>query len=111
MTTPTTGSADCPARAVFRRDDSLFFKRRHVDRAHAFYARYGPKTVVLARFMPIVRTFAPLVAGVGRMDYRTFLDVQRPRRHGVDLEDVVLGFLLGRYVPGVARHIELVILA
>ena len=58
---------------VFTREESLFFRRRHVERAHDFYERHGPKTIVLARFMPIIRTFAPLVAGVARMSYRTFL--------------------------------------
>ena len=56
---------------VFTRDESLFFRRRHVERAHDFYERHGAKTVVLARFMPIIRTFAPLVAGVAKMSYRT----------------------------------------
>jgi membrane-associated protein len=96
---------------VFRRDESLFFKRRHVDRAHAFYARNGPKTVVLARFMPIVRTFAPLVAGVAEMDYRTFLAFSVIGGTAWIWSMLFIGYWLGRYVPGVARHIEFVILA
>src|SRR5947207_11400030 len=58
---------------LFRREDSLLFKRRHLLRAHAFYERHGGKTIILARFMPIIRTFAPVVAGVARMEYRRFL--------------------------------------
>ena len=58
---------------VFTREESLFFRRRHVERAHDFYERHGAKTIVLARFMPIIRTFAPLVAGVAKMSYRTFV--------------------------------------
>ncbi len=96
---------------VFRRGDSLFFKRQHVERAHAFYARNGPKTVVLARFMPIVRTFAPLVAGVAEMDYRTFLAFSVIGGTAWIWSMLFIGYWLGRYVPGVARHIELVILA
>jgi membrane-associated protein len=59
--------------AVFRRPDSRFFKQEYVDKAYAFFDRYGGRTIVLARFVPIVRTFAPVVAGVGRMRYRTFV--------------------------------------
>lgn len=60
-------------RALFNRPDSLLFKKRHVERAHAFYEKYGAKTIVIARFVPIVRTFAPIVAGVAEMNYRTFV--------------------------------------
>jgi membrane-associated protein len=94
---------------IFRRDDSLFFKRRYVDRAHDFYVRHGPKTVVLARFMPIIRTFAPLVAGVGRMDYRVFLTFSVIGGTAWIWSMLCLGFFLGQY-DVVARHIELVIL-
>ena len=59
--------------ALFNRPDSRFFKQQNVARAHAFFEKHGPKTIVLARFVPIVRTFAPIVAGVGRMHYRTFV--------------------------------------
>lgn len=95
---------------IFRRDDSFFFKRRHVDRAHEFYARHGAKTIVLARFMPIIRTFAPLVAGVARMDYRTFLTYSVLGGTAWIWSMLFLGHFLGQYIPGVARHIELVIL-
>jgi membrane-associated protein len=59
--------------SLFHRPESRFFKPDHVDRAHDFLARHGSKTIVMARFVPIVRTFAPIVAGVGRMKYRTFV--------------------------------------
>ena len=58
---------------VFHREDSIWFHRKHVDRAQAFYDKHGGKTIILARFMPIVRTFAPIVAGVGRMHYPRFV--------------------------------------
>lgn len=95
---------------IFRRDDSLFFKKAYVDRAHDFYARYGSKTVFIARFVPIVRTFAPLVAGVGRMDYRTFLTFSVLGGTTWIWGMLSFGYFLGQYVPGVARHIELVII-
>jgi membrane-associated protein len=57
---------------LFTKDDSLLFKKRHIARAHAFYERYGGKTIVIARFVPIVRTFAPTVAGAAGMNYPRF---------------------------------------
>ncbi len=59
--------------ALFTREKSLLFNPRHVERTREFYARYGARTIVIARFVPIIRTFAPVVAGVGRMEYRRFL--------------------------------------
>jgi membrane-associated protein len=59
--------------ALFKKDDSLLFKKRHIRKAHDFYERYGGKTIVIARFVPIVRTFAPTVAGAAGMKYGRFL--------------------------------------
>jgi membrane-associated protein len=97
--------------SVFTREDSLLFKKKHVERAHEFYVKHGPKTVVLARFMPIIRTFAPLVAGVGKMNYRTFLTFSVLGGTAWIWSMLMLGYFLGAKVPGVAKHIELVIIA
>jgi membrane-associated protein len=59
--------------ALFRRPDSRLFQQEYVDKAYAFFEKYGARTIVLARFVPIVRTFAPVCAGVSRMHYRTFV--------------------------------------
>ncbi|MBL9164598.1 MAG: DedA family protein [Planctomycetaceae bacterium] len=58
--------------AVFKKEDSRLFKRSHLEKTRAFYERYGGKTIIIARFVPIVRTFAPFIAGVGQMSYRQF---------------------------------------
>ncbi len=58
---------------VFKREKSWFFRREYLDRTHAFYERYGGKTIIIARFVPVIRTFAPFVAGIGKMSYLRFL--------------------------------------
>ena len=95
---------------IFRRDDSLFFKKKYVDEAHAFYEKWGPLTVVLCRFMPIIRTFAPLVAGVALMRYRVFLAFSILGGCAWIWSMLLTGYLLGRFVPGVAQHVEKVII-
>jgi membrane-associated protein len=59
--------------AVFKREDSIFLRKKHLDRAHAFFEKYGGRAVILARFVPIVRTFVPFVAGIGSMSYKQFM--------------------------------------
>lgn len=59
--------------AVFKREDSPWLKKKHLERAHAFFEKYGGRAIILARFVPIVRTFVPFVAGIGQMTYRHFI--------------------------------------
>ena len=96
--------------AVFKREDSKLLNKKHLLRAHEFYETYGSKTVILARFVPIVRTFAPFVAGIGRMNYARFLIfsvVGAILWVGICLTG---GYFLGG-LPFFKKHFELVILA
>jgi membrane-associated protein len=95
---------------IFTREDSLFFNRKHLLRAHDFYERHGGKTIILARFMPIVRTFAPVVAGVAAMEYRRFVAYNVAGGFLWVWSMLFTGYFLGRYIPGIDRHIEKVIL-
>jgi membrane-associated protein len=94
---------------LFTRDDSLLFNKKHLQRAHEFYERHGGKTVILARFMPIVRTFVPVVAGMARMDYGRYTLYNVIGGLGWIWLMLFIGYFLGRYIPGVGQHIEVVI--
>ncbi|HZP41458.1 MAG TPA: VTT domain-containing protein [Candidatus Binatia bacterium] len=96
---------------IFRREDSLLFKRAHLRRAHDFYERHGGKTIILARFMPIIRTFAPVVAGVGAMTYRRFVAFNVIGGIAWVWSMSLLGYSLGHAVPDIERNIHLVIVA
>jgi membrane-associated protein len=95
--------------AIFRRPDSRFFKQENVDKAQAFFDKYGAKTIVLARFVPIVRTFAPVVAGVSRMNYRTFVTFNVVGGALWAIGVTLLGYFLGQ-VDLVEQNLEIAIL-
>ena len=95
---------------IFTREDSLFFHKDHLLKAQAFYEKHGGKTIIIARFMPIVRTFAPVVAGVGRMEYRSFLVYNVVGGVLWIWSMLLTGWVLARTVPGVAKHVEKIIL-
>jgi len=94
---------------IFNRENSLFFNKKHAIRAHEFYAKYGRKTIVLAQFMPIIRTFAPVVAGVGGMKFRQFITFNIIGAVTWIWSMVGIGYFLGSYIPGIDQHIEIVI--
>lgn len=94
---------------IFSREDSFFFRRSHVEKTRAFYERHGKKTIILARFVPIVRTFAPILAGVGGMEYRTFLSYNVIGGIGWCTSMLGAGYLLGNMFPGIDRYLEWII--
>jgi len=96
-------------KAIYSRPDSLLFKRRHLIRTQQFYDKHGGKTIILARFMPIVRTFAPLVAGVAGMKYSRFAAFNVVGGILWVVSMILTGYLLGRSVPDIDRHIHIVI--
>jgi membrane-associated protein len=94
---------------LFTREESRWFARRHLVRTREFYERHGGKTIVLARFIPIIRTFAPVVAGVGQMEYRRFVAYNVVGGVAWVWGLLWAGYLLGQSVPDIGRHIHLVI--
>jgi membrane-associated protein len=96
-------------RALYNRPDSRFFKQRHLEYTRAFYERHGPETIVLARFVPVVRTFAPAVAGAACMEYRKFIFYNILGGVLWILSMTLLGFYLGSLVPDIERHMHIVI--
>ncbi|MBL8776500.1 MAG: VTT domain-containing protein [Acidimicrobiales bacterium] len=97
--------------ALFRRPDSRIFKQEYIERSQEFFERHGSKTIVLARFVPVVRTFAPIVAGVGKMRYRTFVTYNVIGALMWAVGITTLGYVLGDRVPWVEENLELAIFA
>jgi membrane-associated protein len=94
---------------LFSKADSRLFRREYLDRTHAFYERHGGKTIIYAKFVPIVRTFAAFIAGVGRMDYLRFLSFNVFGALGWVTGMITLGYLLGG-VPVIRHNFEKVVL-
>ncbi len=95
---------------LFTKKDSFFFHKEHIHRTEAFYGKHGKKTIILARFIPVIRTFAPILAGIGRMDYKTFLSYNVL---GGTLWTTILllfGYTLGTVIPSVDRYLLPIIL-
>jgi membrane-associated protein len=95
---------------IFNRENSLFFNKKHATRAHEFFLKHGRKTIVLAQFMPIIRTFSPVIAGVGGMEFRTFITFNIIGAFAWIWSMVGIGFFLGSYIPGIDQHIEIVVI-
>lgn len=90
---------------VFNRRDSLLFDKDHLERSRQFYEKHGGKTIIVARFMPIVRTFAPILAGVGNMRYSTFLAFNVVGGFIWSFGLTLLGYFLGRSIPNIDRYL------
>ena len=95
---------------IFKREDSIFFHKNHLERARVFYERHGPKAIVLARFMPGIRTFAPILAGVGKMHYPTFLSYNLIGGFLWGIGLPLLGYYLGSTIPGIDQYLIPIIL-
>ncbi|MFN0159413.1 MAG: DedA family protein [Bacteroidota bacterium] len=95
--------------SLFNRPESRFFKRSHLLKTKEFYDKYGGITIVLARFMPFARTFAPVVAGIAEMKYRRFAMFNIFGGIGWITSMTLLGYFLGRSIPGIEKKIEYVI--
>lgn len=95
---------------IFTKEDSLFFNKKYLQKTKEYYEKYGPMTVVIGRFVPIVRTFAPILAGVGKMNYRKFFifNVLGALLWAVGLS--LLGFFLGTSVPGIDKYITPIVI-
>jgi membrane-associated protein len=98
-------------RALYLRPDSRWFKRKHLEEAQRYYDRHGGKTIVIARFMPIIRTFAPVVAGVADMKPATFLFYNVVGGAAWVWSMLLVGYLLATHFPIVGQHIEALIVA
>lgn len=88
-----------------KREDSFFFKKKHLKKAQRFYEKNGAKTIVMARFIPIVRTFAPIAGGMAKMHYRTFLSFNIVGGVFWVSLMVLLGYFLGNVIPDVDKYL------
>jgi membrane-associated protein len=96
--------------ALFVKEDSLVFKKRYLQKAEDFFAKHGPKSIVLARFVPIVRTFTPILAGVGSMEYKVFLTYNIVGGIIWGGGITLLGYYLGSVIPNIDKYLVPIVL-
>lgn len=95
--------------ALYNRPNSFFFRKQHLVKTHEFYEKHGGKTIVIARFVPIIRTFAPVVAGAAEMTYRQFALYNIAGGIGWVASMTLTGYFLGRAIPDIDKHIHIVV--
>lgn len=95
---------------IFKREESLFFQKENLVKAQSFFDKHGGKTIIIARFIPVVRTFAPILAGVGKMRYKTFLVYNLIGAVLWAVGLLLLGYFLGSWIPGIDRYLLPIIL-
>ena len=95
--------------ALFRKEDSFFFRKKHLIATHEFYERHGGKTIIIARFVPVVRTFAPVVAGMADMSYRRFAMFNIIGGIGWVVSMTMTGYILLKIIPNAEKHIHIII--
>jgi membrane-associated protein len=95
---------------IFNKQDSLLFSKSHVEKAEAFYEKYGKKTLIIARFVPVIRTFAPILAGVGKMNYGTFISYNVIGGVVWGLGLPAMGYYMGNNIPNIEKYLLPVIL-
>lgn len=91
--------------AIFTKEDSFFFHKKHIDRTQKFYEKYGARAIILARLIPIVRTFTPILAGVGNMEYGKFLRFNILGGLAWSWGLTLLGYFLGSLIPGIEHYL------
>ena len=96
--------------AVFNRKDSFFFKKKYVDATRTFYERHGGKTLILGKFLPYIRTFAPILAGVIRVPFKSFVGYNVIGAVAWVLSLTLMGYFLGEKFPGIKDYLEDIIL-
>jgi membrane-associated protein len=95
---------------LFRRKSGLFFRQEHLVTAHEFYKKHGKKTIILSRFLPIVRTFAPIVAGIVKLDLYKFFIYSFVGAFFWVIALVLTGFFLGEYIPGIKNYLGYIVI-
>ena len=90
---------------IFKKDNSILFHKKHLERAQRFYDKHGGKTIILARFIPVIRAFAPVVAGAGKMDYKKFLTFNLVGGVLWAIGVTLAGYYLGSLVPDVDKYL------
>ena len=95
---------------LFKRKSGFFFRQEHLVVANEFYIKYGKKTIILSRFLPIVRTFAPIVAGIVKLEYHKFFIYSLVGAFFWVSSLVLTGYFMGKYIPKTKEYLEYIVI-